>query len=204
MRGAREIVSIHVSGQLSNTCAIARQAAEQAQVPVHVIDSGTIGMSLGYAVLAAARVARAGGVLKQITTMADVRIRRSTELFHVDTLDYLRRGGRIGGAAHLIGTALSVKPMLTVRRGEIVQVDRTMGGERALRKLVERAVKIAGNRTVDVAVQHVGADDRVAGIVGAMRERLPNVAELMPVDVTSIVAAHVGPGAIGISLSPSV
>jgi DegV family protein with EDD domain len=122
----------------------------------------------------------------------------------VDTLDYLRRGGRIGATAHLIGTALAVKPMLTVRRGEIVPVDRTLGSERAVRKLVDRAVALAGNRTVDVAVQHVGSDDRVPGIVEALRTRLPNVAELMPVDVTSIIAAHVGPGAIGISLSPSV
>jgi DegV family protein with EDD domain len=203
-RGATSIVSIHLSSHLSRTCELAKEAAEQARVPVHVLDTGTLGMSLGYAVLAASRVARAGGVLGQVLTMAEVRISRSTELLHVDTLEYLRRGGRISAASQFIGTALSLKPMLTLRRGKIVPIDRTVGSERAVRKLVNRAIEVAGNRAVDIAVQHIGADDRVAGIIEELRGRLPNAKEMIPVPVTSIIAAHVGPGALGISISPAV
>jgi DegV family protein with EDD domain len=171
---------------------------------VHVLDSGTLGMSLGFAVLAAARVARSGGVVGQVLAIAGVRIARSTELLHVESLEWLRRGGRIGAAAHLFGSAFAIKPMLTVRRGEVAPLDKTVGADRALRKMVDRAVTVAGGRAVDLAVEHIGADDRVPGVVDALRDRVTNVKELLPVSVTSIITAHVGPGAMGITISPAV
>ena len=202
--GASAVVSLHVSGRMSQTCALAKEAATQTNVPVHVLDSGTLGMSLGFAVLAAARVALAGGSIGQVLAIAGVRIARSTELVHVDTLEYLRRGGRIGAAQHLIGSAFAVKPMLTVRQGEVAPLDKTVGTERALRKMVDRAITVAGARPVDMAVEHIGADDRVPGVLAALRARVANIKELVPVNVTSIITAHVGPGAMGITISPAV
>jgi DegV family protein with EDD domain len=202
--GASAVVSLHVSSRMSQTCQLAKEAAARSQIPVQVLDSGTLGMSLGFAVLAAARVARAGGALGQVLAIAGVRIARSTELLHVDSLEYLRRGGRISTAMHLIGSALAVKPMLTVRRGEVAQLDRTVGADRALRKMVDRAVAMAGGRAVDMAVEHIGADHRVQGVVDALRGRVANIKSLIPVPVTSIITAHVGPGAMGITISPAV
>jgi DegV family protein with EDD domain len=202
--GASAVVSLHISSRMSQTCQMAKEAAEQVAVPVHVLDSGTLGMSLGFAVLAAARVARSGGVVGQVLAIAGVRIARSTELLHVESLEWLRRSGRIGAAQHLIGTAFAIKPMLTVRRGEVAPLDRTVGGERALRKMVDRAVTVAGGRPVDVAVEHIGVDNRVPAVVDALRGRVANLKELLPVSVTSIITAHVGPGAMGITISPAV
>ena len=202
-RGAQEIVSIHISSRLSETCAVAKEAAKSVNVPVHVMDSGTAGMSLGYTALAAAQVAANGADARQVVATAGVRIARSTELIHVETLDYLHRSGRIGGAAHLVGTALSLKPLLTVRKGEVAPMDRTIGADRAVRKMVERAVEVAGDRPVDLAVEHFGPDDRVPEIVKELRRRLPNAQATMRVPVSAIIGAHVGPGAIGITVSPS-
>jgi DegV family protein with EDD domain len=202
--GASAIVSLHISSRMSETCKAAKEAAMQTRIPVHVLDSGTLGMSLGFAVLAAARVAQTGAELGQVLAIAGVRIARSTELLHVESLDYLRRGGRIGAAAHLIGSALGVKPMLTVRHGEVAPLERNVGADRALRKMVDKAIKLSGGRAVDIAVEHIGADDRVPKVLAALRERLPNAKELIPVPVTSIITAHVGPGAMGITISPAV
>jgi DegV family protein with EDD domain len=202
-QGAQVIVSLHISSRLSETCTAAKEAAVAVDAPVHVLDSGTTGMSLGFAVLAAARVAAQGGTPRQVVAMAGVRIARSTELIHVESLDYLRRGGRIGAAQHLVGSALSVKPLLTVRKGEVAPLDRTMGADRAVRKLVDRAVTVANDRPVDLAVESFGPDDRVQEIVDELRKRLPSAQATMRVPVSAIIGAHVGPGALGITISPA-
>jgi DegV family protein with EDD domain len=203
-QGASAIVSLHISSRMSETCKAAKEAAASTRIPVHVLDSGTLGMSLGFAVLAAARVAQTGAELGQVLAIAGVRIARSTELLHVESLDYLRRGGRIGAAAHLIGSAFGVKPMLTVRHGEVTPLERNVGADRALRKMVEKAIKLSGGRAVDIAVEHIGDDERVPKVLESLRKRLPNAKEVIPVPVTSIITAHVGPGAMGITISPSV
>ncbi len=203
-QGASAIVSLHISSRMSDTCAAAREAAAQSAIPVHVLDSGTLGMSLGFAVLAAARVARSGAHLRQVLAIAGVRIARSTELLHVESLDYLRRGGRIGAAAHLVGSVFGVKPMLTVRHGEVTPLENTVGADRALRRMIDKAAALAGGRAVDLAVEHIGADDRVPRVLDALRKRVGDVRQLIPVRVTSIITAHVGPGAMGISISPAI
>ncbi|HEX3590905.1 MAG TPA: DegV family protein [Pseudonocardiaceae bacterium] len=202
--GASAVVSLHISSRMSDTCAAAREAAAQAPIPVQVLDSGTLGMSLGFAVLSAARVAASGAELGQVLAIAGVRIARSTELLHVESLDYLRRGGRIGAAAHLIGSAFAVKPMLTVRHGQVAPLERTVGTDRALRRLVDKAARLAEGQAVDLAVEHTGADERAERVLDALRRRVSDVGQLVSVSVTSIITAHVGPGAMGITISPAV
>lgn len=202
--GATAIVSLHISSRMSQTVAAAKEAAAATRVPVHVLDSGTLGMSLGFASLAAARIAKTGAELGQVLAIAGVRIARSTELLHVETLDYLRRGGRIGAAAHLIGSTFAIKPMLTVRHGEVTPLERTLGADRALRKMVDRAIGLADGKAVDLAVEYIGRDDRVPTVLETLRRRVSGVRQLMPVSVTSIITAHVGPGALGITISPAI
>ncbi|PSL58349.1 DegV family protein with EDD domain [Saccharothrix carnea] len=200
--GAEAIVSLHVSTGLSQTVEAARQAAAQVQVPVHVVDTQTCGMSLGYAVVAAATVAAAGGDANRVVSAAQHSVRRSSELLYVDTLEYLRRGGRIGKAAALVGSALSMKPLLTVTDGRIAPLDKVLGAERAVRKLVEIAVKRAGQEAVDIAVEHFDAADRAGSVLEQLRAKLPNVRRFLVTQVSSAIGAHVGPGAVGVTVSP--
>jgi DegV family protein with EDD domain len=198
---ADAIVSIHVSSRLSETCKAASRAAGQMRIPVHIVDSATCGMSLGYAVLAAARVAGAGGNPRRVIDAAVKRCRASSELIYVDTLEYLRRGGRIGAAAALVGSALSLKPVLTVQEGQIAPQDKGFGSDRALRKMVETAVSRAGEGMVDIAVEHFGNMPRATTILEELKPRLPQARDAVITEVSSAIGVHVGPGAVGITVS---
>ena len=202
-RGADEVVSVHISSRQSETYEIARQAAAQSRVPVHVVDSGTTGMSLGYAVLAAARVAGAGGGPRRVMEALARRLEGSAELIYVDTLEYLRRGGRIGAASALIGSALSLKPLLTMINGQVAPLARALGTERALRKLVDTAVRKANGKSVDVAIEHFGAQDRAGRLASRVRAQLPAAREITFTEVSSTIGVHLGPGAVGITISPA-
>ena len=201
--GADAVLSVHVSARQSRTVHAAQEAAKQAAIPVQVADSGTTGMSLGYAVLAAARVAGAGGTMKRVVDTLRKRLSGSTELIYVDTLEYLRRGGRIGAAAAMLGGALSVKPLLVMDQGQITPLSRAVGTDRALRKLVDTAVRRADGRPVDVAVEHFGAPNRATSLLQALLPRLGGTNEATVTDVSSSIGVHVGPGALGVALSPS-
>lgn len=202
-RGADEVVSVHISSRQSGTYDIARRAAERARIPVHVIDSGTTGMSMGYAVLAAARTAGAGGSAGRVLGTLAKRLEDSAELIYVDTLEYLRKGGRIGAASALLGSALSLKPLLTMVNGVVTPLERVLGAERALHRLVETAVRRADGRQVDVAIEHFGAPKRAKTVLARLRQRLPAAREITFTEVSSAIGIHLGPGAVGITISPA-
>ncbi|MFC4004703.1 DegV family protein [Prauserella oleivorans] len=200
--GATAIVSLHISSKMSATADAARQAAQQVKVPVYVLDSGTTSMSLGFAALSAARTAAAGGQVERVMEAADRRIRASSELLYVDTLDYLRRGGRIGAASALLGTALSIRPVLTVRDGEVAPLARVAGSKRALAKLADLAVERAGDDPVDIAVSCAAPSDREMSLVQQLRSRIPKLNDIMLVQASTVITAHVGPGALGVTVAP--
>ncbi|GLY66895.1 DegV family protein [Amycolatopsis taiwanensis] len=200
--GASAVVSLHISERMSATVHAARQAAQQVRIPVHIMDSQTTGMSLGFAVLSAARAAGAGAQADRVLEAAAHRFRHSTELLYVDTLEYLRRGGRIGAAAHLIGNAFSIKPLLTVRDGEVAPLSRVAGATRALSRLIELSVARAGSRQVELAVSHFLQNGRERQVAEQLRHRLPNVRDLVIAEVSTVVGAHVGPGALSVTVSP--
>ncbi|QRP44560.1 DegV family protein [Amycolatopsis sp. FDAARGOS 1241] len=200
-RGAAAIVSLHISGRLSETVQAAREAAQQVRIPVHIIDSGTASMSLGYAAVSAARVAAAGGQLVRVLEAAERRVRSATELIYVDTLEYLRRTGRVGAAQSLVGTAFSIKPLLTVRNGEVSPLARVPGTKRAMNRLVDLAVKAAGDQRVDIAVTRFGSDE--TEVVRRLKERIPGITEVVAGDASTVIGAHVGPGALSITVSPT-
>jgi len=197
--GADGIVSVHLSSELSGTWDAARLAAAEC-VPeaVRVVDSRTTAMGLGFAVLAAAEAAEAGTGLPEVERIAEQTVDRTTTLFYVDTLEYLRRGGRIGAAQKWLGTALAVKPILHVVAGRIVPLEKVRTAGKALARLEELAVSAAGDAEVDVAVQHLAAADRAAGLADRLRAGLPGLHRLYDSEVGAVVGAHAGPGLIGV------
>jgi DegV family protein with EDD domain len=193
--GADGVVSVHLSARLSGTVDAALLAAAEVGPQVEVVDSGSTGMGLGFPALAASAAATQGHDLATVRQAAVDHAARISTLFYVDTLEFLRRGGRIGAASALLGTALSVKPILRVVDGSIVVRDKVRTAGRALAKLVELAVDTAGDGEVDVAVHHLGAPDRAAALADAVAMRLgERLCDCYVAEIGAVVAAHVGPG----------
>lgn len=200
--GAGHIVSVHLSAALSGTVEAARLAAGDAPVPVTVVDSGTIGMGLGFAALSAAATVMSGGTAEAAASAAVRRAELTRSLIYVDTLEHLRRGGRIGAAATLLGSALMVKPLLDIADGRIAPLEKVRTSSRALARLEELAVAEAGERRVDLGVQHLFASSRAETLAARLRERVPHVEDVYVGEVGPVIGAHVGPGMLGVVVAP--
>ena len=200
--GAQEIVSLHLSAEFSGTHDAALVAARTAPVPVHVVDTGVVAMALGFCALAAADVVAAGGSATEAVTAAKRQAARTEAFFYVDTLDYLRRGGRIGAAQALFGSALAVKPLLQLSEGGIGLWGKVRTAGKALSRLEEIAVDAAGSGPVDLAVHHLAAPERAERIARSLGERLEDVGELHVSEVGAVIGAHTGPGLVGVVVAP--
>jgi DegV family protein with EDD domain len=201
--GADRIVSIHLSGELSGTSDAARLAASQVgEHLITVVDSRSAAMGCGFAVLAAARSAAAGADAEEVAATARRTAHETSTFFVVDTLEHLRRGGRIGAAAAVLGSALAVKPVLHVRDGRVVPLEKVRTTARANNRLVQRAVEAAGDGPVSVAVHHLDAAERADRLATELRERLPALRELHVSELGAAIGAHVGPGAVGVVVAP--
>jgi DegV family protein with EDD domain len=197
--GASAVVSLHLSRELSGTWDSARLAAAEVDPGlIRVVDSRSAAMGLGFAVLAAAEAAAAGGGSEQVYAAAVSTAERTTTLFYVDTLEHLRRGGRIGAAQALLGTALSVKPILHVREGRIVPLEKVRTVSKGIARLEALAVAAAGDGSADVAVHHLAAAERAALLADRLRARLPRIGQFYASEVGAVVGAHVGPGVLGV------
>ena len=204
--GAPRVVSVHLSAALSGTYDAALLAAREVAaegIDVRVVDSASVAMGLGFAVLAAARHAQDGGDVTSVEAAARRTAARTSLFFYVATLEHLRRGGRIGAAAALVGTALSVKPLLHVVDGQTAPLERVRTSSRALARMQDHAVEAAGPGPVDVAVHHLAAPEQAQDIADQLRERLPQLAALHVSEVGAVVGAHVGPGLLGVVVSPA-
>ena len=200
--GASGIVSLHLSSEISGTYDAAVLAAKRSPVPVRVVDSGMVAMALGFCVLAAAEVAAGGGTADEAVAAALKRAQSTRAYFYVDTLEHLRRGGRIGAAQALFGSALAVKPLLELTEGRIELREKVRTASRAIARLEELAVEHAGSGPVDVAVHHLAAEDRAGQLAERLRQRLPGLAELHVSEVGAVLGAHTGPGLLGAVVSP--
>jgi DegV family protein with EDD domain len=197
--GADGVVSVHLSAKLSGTFEAAQLAAAEIGPQVQVVDSGTAAMGLGFPALAAATAASRGQDLETVRRAALDHAQRVSTFFYVDTLEFLRRGGRIGAASALLGTALSVKPILHVLDGAIVVRDKVRTAGRALTRLVDLAVEAAGDGEADIAVHHLGTPDRASALVDAISVRLgEQLRDCYLTEVGAVVAAHTGPGLAGV------
>ncbi len=160
-----------------------------------VVDSRSTGLGLGFCALAAA----GAGDLTGAVEAARAASARTTTLFYVDTLEYLRRGGRIGAASALLGTALSVKPILHMVDGEIVVRDKVRTASRALTRLEDLAVEAAAGDEVDIGVHHLAAPERAQALGARLRERLGDrLRACYETEIGAAVGAHVGPGLVSV------
>ncbi len=203
--GAEEIVSVHVSADVSGTYESALLASRRSPVPVHAVDSRQIGAGTGFATLTAAQVVADGGDGRAAAEAARQRAVDTASLFYVDTLEYLRRGGRVGAAAALLGSALAVKPILHLSDGRVAPLAKVRTSSRALARLADLAVEAAGERQVDVAVCHLASPEQAETLASALAERLADALSGRPVEVAevpSVLGAHVGPGLVGVTVAP--
>jgi DegV family protein with EDD domain len=203
--GVTAIVSVHLSGDMSGTFESAQLAARDASIPVIPVDTRQVGVATGYAALAAADVVEAGGTAEEAAEAARDRAEASSSLFYVDTLEYLRRGGRIGAAAALLGGALAVKPLLQIEDGKVASLERVRTTARALARLEELAVERAGEASVDVCVAHLANPERAGLLTEKLAERLEVNLEGRDVwcgELGAVLGAHVGPGMIAVCVAP--
>ncbi|MFJ9684808.1 DegV family protein [Streptomyces bacillaris] len=200
--GADALVSLHLSAEFSGTYDAALLAAKDAPIPVRVVDTGMVAMALGFCALAAAESAEAGGSLDEAVAAAEKRAAGTSAYFYVDTLEYLRRGGRIGTAQALLGSALAVKPILQLDGGRIEMLEKVRTASKAIARLEEIAAERAGGATVDIAVHHLAAPERAERLAERLRERVPGLADLHVSEVGAVIGAHTGPGLLGAVISP--
>jgi DegV family protein with EDD domain len=203
--GASAVVAVHLSRQLSGTWEAARLAAEELGGPrvVRVVDSRSVAMGLGFAVLSAAVAARDGASAAAVESIAVATAARTRTFFSVATLEHLRRGGRIGTAAALLGTALAVKPLLHVVNGQIEPLEKVRTASKAVLRLAEHAARAAGDGPCQVAVHHLAAPGPADRLVELVRQRLPALTDVVTCELGAVLGAHTGPGALGLVVLPS-
>jgi DegV family protein with EDD domain len=193
------VVSLHISSRLSGTYAAARQGAEMAGAGrVHVVDTQQVSMPLALLVLAAAAMAAAGDGPRQILDRL-LPIREAMRVyFVVGTLEYLRRGGRIGRANALVGSVLQVKPVLTITDGQVAPLERVRTEERALSRVIELARH--GDERLCALVGHAAAEDSARRLAEALE---PVAETLIVAPLGPVVGAHAGPGTVGVGRYPA-
>lgn len=207
--GATEIVSVHISSDLSATIGGATLAAADSPVPVTVVDSRSLGLVMGYAVQSGAQLAAAGASGEEVAEHVRARCAGSDVGFYLDTLEYLRRGGRIGKASALMGSALAIKPILGLVDGVIVPLERVRTSSRAIARLEERAgeriqAAIDSGVGVDVAVHQLDSAERAAALADRLRARVGDAGEVRVGELGAVVGAHVGPGTLAVAVCPRV
>jgi DegV family protein with EDD domain len=202
--GAPGIVSVHLSAEMSGTYDSAVRAAAEAPVEVRVVDSRQVGMGLGFVAMAAAEAAAGGGDVDAVVSAAQKRAASTAAYFYVDTLEYLRRGGRIGAAQALVGSVLAVKPLLHVVDGRIQPLEKVRTAARAVARLEELVVAEAGRAgggPVDIAVQHLANQQRAEQLAIHLRERVPTLNRMYVTEIGPVIGVHVGPGTLAVVVS---
>jgi DegV family protein with EDD domain len=195
------IVSIHISEKLSGTFDSAQQAADMTDATrVHVIDSQVVSMGLGLVTLAASTLAARAADAEAIVDKVESMRGEVQTYFSVATLEFLRRGGRIGRASALLGSVLQVKPVLCIRDGLVTPLERVRTFERALSRVIELARAVDRGKGICAIVGHAGAEadaERVA------KELEPIAETLMIQPLGPVVGAHAGPGVVGVGCYPA-
>lgn len=202
--GATEILSVHLSSEVSGTYESAVLAAREASVPVTTLDSRHVGIGTGYAALAAAAAVAAGGGVQEAVAAAEARLAATTSLFYVDTLEYLRRGGRVTTVAALIGGALAVKPLLRIHEGRIDSFEKVRTAGKALARLEDLAAEAAGGGRASVTVAHLASPERARNLADRLAARLDVDGEVAVDELGAVLGAHVGPGMVAVCVAPAI
>lgn len=199
---AEAILSIHISCLLSGTYQSAIQAKEMLpEVPIYVVDSRSASMGLGLLVLEAARMAQAGTPVQQIVAHLEELIPQLRVIFVVDTLKYLQKGGRIGGAQALLGSMLSVKPLLHLEKGRVEPLEKVRTRAKALERLQNLAMTYLNEGQSHVAIIHGQSPEDANRLYEKIRQH-PHCTDVVMTDVSPVIGVHTGPGVVGFALYP--
>jgi DegV family protein with EDD domain len=195
-----QIFAVLISEKLSGTIDSARQAKQMLpDARIEIFDSKTAAMALGFQALAVARAAADGASLVDCLAVAEKARKNSGVVFVVDTLEFLHRGGRIGGASRYLGTALKLKPLLTVEGGRIEALERVRTKHKAQSRLIEMIVeRLEGKSNIRLATLHANAKEDAEAVMGQMKGRLELV-EMIYSEVSPVIGTHVGPGTVGLA-----
>jgi DegV family protein with EDD domain len=195
------VISLHISERLSGTLASAQQAARMVDAQrVHVIDSQVVSMPLGLLVLAAAELA-GGEAPVEVVVQRLLELRSQlTTFFTVASLEYLRRGGRIGSASALLGSVLQVKPLLAIAEGQVSPVERVRTYDRAIARVIELARAVDRGHGICAIVGHAAREESAARIAEALE---PVAETLLTQSLGPVVGAHAGPGTVGVACYPA-
>jgi DegV family protein with EDD domain len=198
--GADAIVGVFISSKLSGTVPNAQAArAQLPELTIRIVDSLSTSMGLGFVALAAAQAAAAGQSLDEVVAAAEDMRDRIHLLFTVDTLEYLHRGGRIGGAKRLLGTALNIKPLLHLEEGSIEPLVQVRTKRKAVTQMLEIAEeRLGGKRMAEAAVLDVDSPKEGASVIEQVRDRF-GISTVYRTTVSPVIGAHAGPGTVGIA-----
>ncbi len=195
-----EILSILISSKLSGTIASAQTARAEfpADAPIEIVDSLTTAMELGFHVLQAARAIEQGASLQEAKAIAEKARQYSGVILSPETLEFLHRGGRIGGASRFLGTALKIKPILQVDGGRVEPLERVRTRKRAIRRMVDIVVERVGDKPVHIAPLHANAAREADEMLRQAQEKL-NIVEVVSAAVSPVIGTHVGPGTLALA-----
>ena len=196
-QGVREVVCITLSSKLSGTFQSASIAAQNVADDLHVevVDSRAVSYALGFQVLRAAELANKGVSASDAADILRNEVDRYQAVFFADTLEHLRRGGRIGKAAQLVGNLLQLKPLLRIDAGVIVPFERTRTRLRAIKALEEFATE--SDAIDEIAVMYNTTPADAHALAAAIQERAPNLKTTVAL-VSPVIASHIGPGVLGV------
>jgi DegV family protein with EDD domain len=196
--GYEHAVVVTLSSKLSGTFDSAIVAARTSSISVSVCDSLSIGLGLGFPVINAARAAQSGASVAQVLEVVEKGIASSKVFFYVDSLEYLKRGGRISATSALLGTALSVKPIMTILDGEVVLKEKVRTQAKALTELVRLAMSCARDyEPALIGLQYFGERSLVDQCALKIAQELPG-SELLISEVSPVLGVHAGPGLVGV------
>jgi DegV family protein with EDD domain len=197
-----EVLALLVSSRLSGTVQSAMQARDlmsSAREKVNVVDSQSVAMALGFQVLAVARALEDGASLKDAIALAEKSYQSTGVFFAVDTLEFLHRGGRIGGAQRFLGTMLNMKPILAIQDGRVEGIERIRTKNKAHDRVLELVVeRVAGRTPVRVATLHANAAEDARALLTRAEQAL-NPVESIFTEVSPTVGTHTGPGTVGLA-----
>ena len=193
--GATEILSVHISVSLSGTVNAARLAAQRAPLPVTVLDSGSLSMGTGFQAWAAAQAAAQGRSMEEIVAMLEQQGSRTHVFAALDTLEFLRRSGRMNRVMAALGSWLQMKPLLKMHLGN-ASAEKVRTTEHATDRLVSLLSDLVPLESGKVALVHTHALDRTEELRQRVQHLLPE-GELLSMDITPVFGTHLGPGAVG-------
>ncbi len=198
----RPVIMQLLSDKLSKTLQSAAMARDMLPGSrIEIIDSEATATALGFQVLAAARAAEAGKSFEEVVAVANQARQKTGVLFVVDTLEYLHRGGRIGGASKLLGSALNLKPLLELRDGRIEPIEKVRTKAKATARMLDvLEERLAGRTPVRLSSIHAAAEAEAREVLEAAKKRFHPIEALMA-DASPVVGTHAGPGTVGVAYS---